>query len=82
VERTDKGQEMEIPPLLTSVENRGAPGHFLRKIFFRQVKRASKGNSLKATKGNAVQPFQSCCSSENSDAPAENCIDYLSSEKD
>jgi hypothetical protein len=33
VKQTDQGQEMEITPLLTSVENWGAPGHFLEKIF-------------------------------------------------
>jgi len=33
VEQTDEGQEMEITPLLTSVENRGAPGRFVGKIF-------------------------------------------------
>jgi len=32
--QTDWGQEMEITPLLTSVENRGAPGRFVEKIFF------------------------------------------------
>ena len=33
MEQTDEGQEMEITPLLTSVENRGAPGRFVGKIF-------------------------------------------------
>jgi hypothetical protein len=34
MEQTDEGQEMEITPLLPSVENRGAPGRFVEKIFF------------------------------------------------
>jgi hypothetical protein len=35
VEQTDQEPEMEITPLLTSVENRGVPGRFVEKIFLR-----------------------------------------------
>jgi hypothetical protein len=34
VEQTDEGQEMELSPLLTSVENGGCRDVFLKKYFW------------------------------------------------
>jgi hypothetical protein len=47
VEQPDQGQEMELSPLLTSVENWGVPGHFLRKIFFESFDGRDGGRNKK-----------------------------------
>jgi hypothetical protein len=49
VERTDQGQEMEITPLLTSVENGGWPGRFVEKIFWGFVVTGRIGGRVKKT---------------------------------